>query len=81
MARPPITETEVRERLAEAVLHLGQAELLLHHVPLHPDEPTSLRQPEDHGTIGSDVPGEFDFMIDLGDGHLFISPPDHVHCS
>jgi hypothetical protein len=80
VARPVITEPEVHERLVQVLLHLGQAQMVLHHVPLQPTEVTALRQPEEHGTIGTDIPGDFDLMIDPGDGHLFLSPPDRVRC-
>ncbi len=81
VARPTLTEAEVRERIVQAVLRMGRAELLLHQIPLQPAEPAAFHQPEEHGSIGTDVPGEFDFMFEPGDGHMYLSPPDRVNCA
>lgn len=80
VARPPVTEEEVTQRLADVTLSLGQAQLVMRHVPLLASAQAPPGMSNVHGAIGADVTADMDLMVDVGDGRLYLGPTDPARC-
>lgn len=80
VARPALTEPVATQAIRDAELRLGEAELHLRHVPLRSTPRVVLQEPREHGVVGLDVPGEFDVLIDVGEGQLYLAPPERARC-